>query len=153
MTLCIRTLGKEKSSVWSIHLKRENWRWWWQEVMRNTQNWVEEAENVADRPSTEDSVGHWCLALIFLQERGAMQGFDMESDLIIDTLSEDHSTSCEQGRWKGQALRKPHSSCNSPGDGGLDEGGAAGKAGTRKSRNMRDTCESRRDRLHQPVWL
>lgn len=51
-----------------------------------------------------------------------MQGFGMESDLIIDRLSEDHSTSCEQGRWKGQALRKPHSSCNSPGDGGLDEG-------------------------------
>ena len=51
-----------------------------------------------------------------------MQGFYMESDLIIDTPSGDHPTSCEQGGWKGQALRKPRSCCNSPGDGALGEG-------------------------------
>ena len=51
-----------------------------------------------------------------------MQGFGIESDLIIDMLSEDHPTSCEQGGWKRQALRIPCSCCNSPGAGDLDEG-------------------------------
>lgn len=49
--------------------------------MRNMQNWVGEAKTVAYRLSTENSVLHY---FFFLQELGTMEGFDVESDMIID---------------------------------------------------------------------